>query len=72
MNIELYFEGERLETQAFDIPPRRDDYVLVSGQLYMVSAICHNTDNSGATQYEVYVTPAPSPAPNPAQKVQAV
>ncbi|MEL6857622.1 MAG: hypothetical protein AAFO74_04505 [Pseudomonadota bacterium] len=63
MNIEIYCEGERLETQPFDIPPRRDDYVLVSGQLFVVNAICHNTDSTGATQYEVYVTQAPSPAP---------
>ncbi len=72
MNIDLYFEGERLETQAFDIPPRRDDYVLVSGDLFVVSAICHNTDSAGATQYEVYVTPAPTPAPNPERKIRIV
>lgn len=70
MNIEIYFEGKLIDTQAFEIPPRRDDYVLVAGDLYLVNAICHNADGDGPPHYEVYLTAAPKPrmdeAPAPA------
>jgi len=61
MKIEVYFGGSLIETQKFEVPPRRDDYVLVAGRLYLVNAICHNSDDKGGPQYEVYLTAAPKP-----------
>ncbi|MEL7041812.1 MAG: hypothetical protein AAGL90_09820 [Pseudomonadota bacterium] len=61
MYIEVYFEGNLIDTQEFEVPPRRDDYLLVSGRLFMVNAVCHNADQDGPVQYEVYLTSAPKP-----------
>lgn len=61
MNIEVYFEGKLIEAQDFEVPPRRDDYILVAGKLYLVNAVCHNSDGEGGSQYEVYLTAAPKP-----------
>lgn len=59
MNIEFYLNGIIIKKQVFDNPPRRDDYILLSGQLFFVNAICHNVNESGAVNYEVYLKNAP-------------